>query len=674
MGFLAPWFLAGAAAVALPIWLHFLRRNRTEPQPFSSLMFFERRTETSVQPRRLRYLALLALRMALLILLAFAFANPFINRTSVYASRKQLAVIVIDRSFSMRDSDHMERARAAALNVLSGLPSGTLMEVAALDSHLEGLTQPDVAREAAKSAIASVQPTDLASSYAEFVRALRAIQQNTGMVLNVHLVSDMQQTSMPGAFVDLQLGPHTSLAFHSIGAKQNPNWAVETVTGTAHVYEEKHTRLSATIAGFQTDAATKKASLWLDGKLLAAKDVAVPASGRAQVEFVSFPVSYGAHRAEIRIEPHDSLGADDTFGFPIERSDPRTVLFLSNGHPGDSFYFKAAMESAENTGLNVQAENIQQAAGEDFSRYAFTVLSDCGKLDEPLERRLDSYVRHGGSLLVLLGPESARSGREPLTGIRLSADTETQGAAFVDNGYPALADLGQLQNVQFFVAARMSVPPGTRVVAKLADGSPLLVEQNLGEGRVVTFASTLDNVNSDFPLHKSFLPFVAQVGRYLAVADDAASSVIAGAPVELRRSRQSSAAADVTGPDGKHELSLHEAAAALDFVPQTEGFYEIHRANGQRSLIAVHADRKESDLTPVASETLGLWCNTGNTQTPAAGGGEERQVHQQPFWRFFLILLIGAGVVESIFGSQYLREERGRHDSARTTERVLAKT
>jgi Aerotolerance regulator N-terminal len=674
VGFLAPWFLAGAAAVGLPIWLHFLRRNRTNPQPFSSLMFFERRTETSVQPRRLRYLVLLALRMALLILLALAFANPFINRASVYAGRKQLEVIVIDRSFSMRDADHMERARAAAVNILNSLPSRALVEVAALDSHLESLSQPDVEREPAKSAIASVQPTDLASSYAEFVRALRAIQQNTGMMLSVHLVSDMQQSSMPGAFADLQLGPHTALAFHSIGGKQNPNWAVESVTGTAHVYEEKRTRLSATIAGFATDAATKKASLWLDGKLLGAKDVAVPANGRARVEFVSFPVGYGAHRAEIRMEPHDALAADDTLGFPIERSDPRTVLFLSDGHPRDSFYFKAAMESAENTGLNVQAVNIQQAAGEDFSRYAFTVLSDTGNLDESLERRLDSYVRHGGSLLVLLGPESTRSGRAPLAGIRLNPDTETQGAAFVDNGYPPLAGLGQFPNVQFFVAARMKVPAGARVLAKLSDGSALLVEQSLGEGRVLTFASTLDNVSNDFPLHKSFLPFVAQTGRYLADADDTASVVVAGYPVELRRSRQSGAAADVTGPDGKHELSLHEAAAALDFVPQTEGFYEIHRANGQRSLIAVHADRKESDLTPVAAETLGLWCNTGNMQTASAAGGEERQVHPEPFWRFLLILLVGAGLVESIFGSRYLREERGRDDRARTTERILAKT
>src|SRR5713226_7691216 len=65
VGFLAPWFLAGLAAVGLPIWLHLLKQHKTTPLPFSSLMFFERRTQSSIKHRRLRYLLLFALRTAL---------------------------------------------------------------------------------------------------------------------------------------------------------------------------------------------------------------------------------------------------------------------------------------------------------------------------------------------------------------------------------------------------------------------------------------------------------------------------------------------------------------------------------------------------------------------------------------------------------------------------------
>ena len=68
MGFLTPWFLAGAAAVGLPVWLHLLRKHKTTPLPFSSLMFFEKRTQSSIKHRRLRYLVLFALRTALVLL------------------------------------------------------------------------------------------------------------------------------------------------------------------------------------------------------------------------------------------------------------------------------------------------------------------------------------------------------------------------------------------------------------------------------------------------------------------------------------------------------------------------------------------------------------------------------------------------------------------------------
>jgi hypothetical protein len=80
MGLFAPWFLAGAAAIGLPVYLHLLRRHSTTPRPFGSLMFFEARTQSSIRHRRLRYLLLLSARMLLLVLLALAFANPFVYR------------------------------------------------------------------------------------------------------------------------------------------------------------------------------------------------------------------------------------------------------------------------------------------------------------------------------------------------------------------------------------------------------------------------------------------------------------------------------------------------------------------------------------------------------------------------------------------------------------------
>ena len=110
------------------------------PQPFSSLMFFERRLQSSVSTERLRYLLLLALRLALLLLLALAFANPFHPSQRNRGGRRKLTVIAIDRSFSMRYGDRMSEAKAQARQAVEPVPGGgTLAEVVAVDSHVESL-------------------------------------------------------------------------------------------------------------------------------------------------------------------------------------------------------------------------------------------------------------------------------------------------------------------------------------------------------------------------------------------------------------------------------------------------------------------------------------------------------------------------------------------------------
>src|SRR5512142_1937479 len=99
MGFLTPWFLTGAAAVGLPIWLHLLKKHRSQPQPFSSLMFFEQHTQSSIKHRRLRYLVLFALRTALIVLLVLAFAHPFVERQNLPIERtNEVTVLAVDNS------------------------------------------------------------------------------------------------------------------------------------------------------------------------------------------------------------------------------------------------------------------------------------------------------------------------------------------------------------------------------------------------------------------------------------------------------------------------------------------------------------------------------------------------------------------------------------------------
>jgi hypothetical protein len=665
VGFFSPWFLAGIAALGLPLWLHLLRQFKRTPRPFSSLMFFERRIQSSTKHRRLRYIALMIMRMALLALITLAFANPFVNQNSNAAARRSLTIIAVDRSFSMRAGstragDRMAQAKAEAHRAVDSLAGQALAQVAAFDSHLEMLTQAQTDKRAMHAAIDSLEADDDFSSYGELSRSLRVLEQTTGMQLNAQVITDVQRSSMPATFSDLQMGPHVSLTIHKVGRSGAANWAVESVSVPARVYDSANTRLTASIAGWQGNAAQRKVLLEIDGRTLASRDVIVPEGGRVQVEFDGFDVPHGAHRGQIRIEPGDDLPQDDSFAFSIEKSDPRQVLFLyAAGRAGTAFYYKTALEAAKGIGLVVQPFPIERLAEQELSKYAFVVLNDPGALDDKLSEQVKRYVAKGGAALVAVGPSTTREHVVPVAGNTVSAGPGIQGPGHVDEQAPAMAGAGHFENVQFVQAARLIPKQSDRVLAHFADGSPLLIEGCAGEGRLLIFASTLDNLSSDFPVHASFLPFVAQTGAYLSGAQADPSSIVAGTPIALRRTNAQNTAADVIGPDGKHLLDLSTAIRARSYDLTREGFYEVQRASGQRALLAVHADRRESNLTPIDDETLALWRNTGNVAPDAVSRGGQRG-ESVPFalWRYFLTLALLAAFVESMFGMRYLSDER----------------
>src|SRR6202034_3740270 len=118
MGVLAPWFLVGLAGLALPLYLHLLKRQTRTPKAVSSLMFFESRTQSSTRHRRLRYFLLLSLRLLMLLLIILAFANPFINRNTAALASNRLVLLVVDNSFSMRAGTRLSDAKGAAVTVL----------------------------------------------------------------------------------------------------------------------------------------------------------------------------------------------------------------------------------------------------------------------------------------------------------------------------------------------------------------------------------------------------------------------------------------------------------------------------------------------------------------------------------------------------------------------------
>lgn len=653
--------------MGLPIYLHLLRRHKTDPQPFSSLMFFERRTQSSVKYRRLRHLLLLSLRIAVLLLLALAFANPFISRTVAGLGGNKLVLLVVDNSFSMRAGPRLTDAKGAAISVLASKNPGTDAQVMTLGSQLQALTPQTQEMAELRAAVEGIQPGDSRASFGELARALRAVAETVRTPIELHFFSDFQKSNQPASFQDMTLPPNVTLVLHPVAKAVVANWAVESVAAPGQVWDPKKARVTAVIAGFHTPLATRTVSLLVNGHAIASRNASVPADGRASVVFDSLDVPYGFSRCEVAIDSADSLNADDHYVFSVERTDPRRVLFVHEADDSRSpLYFRSALASAAESAFTVETAAADQAANTQPSQYAFIVLSDVASIPTAYEQALVNYVRGGGSLLIALGTSAVRHPHIPVFGGGIqNSHYYSRGpqrflsVSAADPTFPSIAKADRWADVDFYFAAQADAA-NSRVVASLSDGTPLLLEKKIGEGRVLLFTSGLDNLTNDFPMHPSFVPFVEQTALYLSGEGQRSGSRVVDSFIDLRAQTDHAASVEVVDPDGHRPLSLQEAASTQSFRLSRAGFYELRLANGRHDVVGVNADRRESDLDVVPDEVLALW--KGNSAAPDAkevtGGARGAQKTPIGVWWYVMLGLLAAAVVESLVSDRYLGKQR----------------
>lgn len=666
MGFLAPWFLAGAAALAVPVYLHLLRRHTTNPQPFSSLMFFEPRTQSSIRHRRLRYLLLLVLRLSLLALLVLAFAGPFVRRPAVSAANDRLLMVVVDNSFSMRAGSRLADAKREAASVLASRNPAERAQAMALGSQLQVLTQPTQDSSALRAAVESVEPGDSLGNFGELARALRSARESIATPIELHFFSDMQKSDMPANLSDAVLPANVSLVLHPVVKSGVPNWAVESVNAPGQVWDVKKARVQAVIAGYGTPAATRTVSLVVNGKTVATRTVEVPPGGRATVEFDSLDVPHGFSRCEVRIDSADALPADDVSRFAVERADPQKVLFLHESSDTRSpLYFGAALAAAAESAFVMESIPVAQAGNVRPSDYAFVVLSDIVSLPASLGNDLARYVRAGGSILVVAGTSTGRLSRIPVFDANIvaaryytSAGGLAQTVGDADTSYPPIGKADRWSGVKFYYAARVD-DSASRIVARLTDQTPLLLEKQVGEGRVLLFASGLDNLTNDFPLHPDFVPFVEQMAFYLSGTARRSGSRLVDSFIDLRTSKEQAVSVEVIDPEGRRPLSLKEASSAQTYQVTQPGFYELRLANGRQDVIGVNPDRRESDLDVLPPDVLSLWAGKNgaepeNSTEAATAGPPEDKNKPYGLWWYVMLLALAAALAESWVASRYL--------------------
>ncbi len=668
MTLLSPWFLLGALALSLPLWLHLLQRENPVRLPFASLMFFEKRTQSTLLQRQFRYLLLLAARLAMLLLLVLAFAKPIWERppTTILSDIPSLHIIALDTSLSMRHGDRWDRALEEARSAVNTLEPQDQGQILTTGPSVSVITNPSGDKAELLAALESLEPTASRNSYGDVVEAVRSLIPNPDTPVEVHLISDYQAAAMPGRFSDVALPTVAQLHVRNVGGDNDENWAIESVKGSLRLAGADEPRLEVTVAGFSANPARKSVTLEIDGQTIASESREVPAMGRASFLFEDFDAPEGFSRARLSLSPNDGLPDDDVRLVALDNSQPDPILFVTNDRRRrDALYYESALNASRAAVFRVKTSSPGEAERLDPDDFALVVLSDVAQVSAGFEDELEEYVDSGGSVLIAVGSEIAARGNVPLSGQRVAPSPMGSGAGFqlvgrIDATHPALGRVEGFRGVKFFRHARIAPAEEDDVPAQTADGSPLIVERTLGAGRVLVFGSTFDNVWNDLPIRPVFVPFTAETARYLSGVADEMTLATVDSTLELARRREGAGMVQVFDPGGERVLSLSEAVTRNDVSLETVGFYELRSPEGAE-LVAVNPDPRESNLRPIESDTLELWEATGRSGGGDAEGEAQQAAIKPPplrIWRFLLILLAAIVLLESVIGNRRLDVRR----------------
>jgi hypothetical protein len=686
MNFLAPAFFAGLAALAIPVLLHLVNRERKEVVEFPSLMFLQRIPYKSVRRQKLRHLLLLALRCLAIAIVVAAFARPFFShqaRAAVAVGGAREVVVLVDRSYSMGYGDRWDRALAAVRRVAGGLGASDRATIVLFAHDAQVVTEPTGDRARIETALRTAKLTAEDTRYAPALKLAERILRGSNLPRKqLVMVSDFQKLgwSRPEE-VSLPAGATMEIA--DVGDGETADVAVSRVTTSMlSVNGRPEATVAARLTNTGTSVRTVNATLELNGRAVESKRVSVPASGAAQVSFAQAAVPQGDSRGVVRID-EDALPQNDVFRFVLSPSQALSVLVLQPASPraNHTLYLTRALALGERPSFRVEVKSIAAATPRDLAGRSLVVLGDVAPPSGTFGARLREFVKAGGGLLVAAGTDQLQPAPEwkDLLPATLGPVVDRTGDAggtlgWIDLSHPVfeLFDAprsGDLSSARFYRYRRLTAPGDTGVIARFDDGSPALVERQYGEGRVMEWASTLDTYWTDLPLQALWVPLTHELARHAGRYADARPWYDAGALLDLTRhaeltSHLGAGAAGGTPPviaveTPSGDVQRLETAASRPVVALSEqGFYELRQAGaakGTGRFVAVNVDPAEADLSRLDPRELvaAVTAGRGATVDAASFAGEskdERERRQTIWWYLLagaLVLLVGETVLSN---------------------------
>ncbi len=668
MSFLAPLFLIALAGLAIPVLLHLTQREKKQIVYFPSLMFVRRIPYQSVRRRKIQNWLLLAIRLTALALIIAAFARPLLSRPDAPIAIGQGArelVVLLDVSYSMGYGDRWSRAQSAARDALRGLGSSDRGSLVLFASGADIAMRSTAEVSALTAAVDTAKPGAGSTRFAPALKVANSLLTDSQLPRReVVMISDFQRTGWQGA-EGTALPPGTVLMPVPVqGGSDRPNVTV-TAAALARSTFANQERVVVT-AGVTNHAGTPASALTLtlemNGLAVGTRPVTLEPGASGSVSFDPVTVGQRNMRGSLKLSD-DALAADNVRYFVLSPADPLRVTLVERPG-GNGLYVARALAIGEAPKFDAVTKGPDALSDDDLRRSAVVVLNDV-PVSAALARRLARYVEGGGGLLVAAGQRASWPSDVEALPASIGAPVDrTRGPAArvtgLELGHAVFEAFraprsGDFSSTRIYGYRQLAAVAEAQVLARFDGGAPAVLEKRHGAGRVLLWASTLDQTWTDLPMKPVFLPFVHRAATYLAAYVPPQPSLTVGQVLDptTAGARKGQAPPRVLlTPSGRRVDLTDEGAEVLELTEQ--GFYELRGEGNEAAVVAANVDPAEADPTPIdPAEIVSAAGGGAATATTAANATpltpEAREKSQRIWWYLLFagVLLLGLDTLVS---------------------------
>ncbi len=663
MAFLNPFFLFGLLAAGIPLLIHLWNRRRVVTIDFSSLMFLAAAHRENARRFQLRQLLILLLRMAIVALIAFALARPFLTLGLPVASvrAKTDVVIVLDNSYSMGyqevDGVRFEKAKTLATDILDTLRHGDSATLILMSDTPQPVFQqltPDL-----ESVIAAINTAEISYRTTNVQPSLELaheiLTESEQLNKELYLISDFARNGwenwgrLPNrSGARISLIPVTENEAHNISIEEiRPS---NQLIGVNLLLQLNVKIVNHSTASLDQNILT----LFIGGE----KQKTVNASFDRAAETLNTTLTHtfstpGTHTGYLTLT-EDRLNIDNRRYFALEvlgevrvlcvgeETDYLTLALNPNNVVADQTFSRGPIADTMILPTQCTPAEFENFPLED---YDVIILADVPKVTRQSNTQLQEFIRQGKSIIVFVGSQSDSTSYNALSSMWLPAEVGTpltwtppQQVGTYQESHPIFdifpsTGFSTQYAPQFYKGVALQPTAESKVIARFEDDTPFLVERIQGTSAVLLYncglfiqhrTSETTQYTNDLFVNPYFLPMLQQSVLYTAMASgnsltwgsqvgDTYTAYYprsAGGKASVRlmdvSSQQENISADSRQPttDSQNTVVPIDEDGRLRFQgTERPGIYQIEvetQGRIQRDFFAVNVDGNESDLAQIS--------------------------------------------------------------------------